>query len=173
MSEQEQFRKQIIKHTFYNIIAFAIIFSVFGILVFCLVRNITYSSVDITLKECASMYEELENNVKDVSNYFLEKGLKYSEFENTINTMRDYILARKVSNPKVIVIVRDNNFNVLNEDDLGRNYNQYLTKLEFNSKILNKIYEVGINNTYNYRAINLKYYFNRHYNVNDCKLYFI
>ncbi len=170
MSEQEQFRKQIIKHTFYNIIAFAIIFSVFGILVFCLVRNITYSSVDITLKECASMYEELENNVKDVSNYFLEKGLKYSEFENTINTMRDYILARKVSNPKVIVIVRDNNFNVLNEDDLGRNYNQYLTKLEFNSKILNKIYDVGINNTYNYRAINLKLYSDEPENVRYIQL---
>ncbi len=170
MSEQEQFRKQIIKHTFYNIIAFAIIFSVFGILVFCLVRNITYSSVDITLKECASMYQEFESNVKDFSNYFLEKGFKYSEFENSINTMRDYILARKVSNPKVIVIVRDNNFDVLNEDDLGRNYNQYLTKLEFNSKILNKIYEVGINNTYNYRAINLKLYSDKPENVRYIQL---
>ncbi len=170
MSEQEQFRKQIIKHTFYNIIAFAIIFSVFGILVFCLVRNITYSSVDITLKECASMYQEFESNVKDFSNYFLEKGFKYSEFENSINTMRDYILARKVSNPKVIVIVRDNNFDVLNEDDLGRNYNQYLAKLEFNDRLLNKIYEVGINNTYNYRAINLKLYSDEPENVRYIQL---
>lgn len=170
MSEQEQFRKQIIKHTFYNIIAFAIIFSVFGILVFCLVRNITYSSVDIALKECASMYQEFESNVKDFSNYFLEKGFKYSEFENSINTMRDYILARKVSNPKVIVIVRDKDDNVLNEDDLGRNYNQYLAKLEFNDKLLNKIYEIGINNTYNYRAINLKLYSDEPENVRYIQL---
>ena len=55
MNEQDRFKKQIVKHTLYNISAFAIIFLIFGILVFFLVRNITFSSVDLTLKECANL----------------------------------------------------------------------------------------------------------------------
>ena len=136
---------------------FAIIFSIFGILIFCLVRNITYSSVDLTLKECADIYLEADNNLQGLSNYFIQsQGSKKEEFANSINAMRDYVLSRKVTNPKVIVILRDGNSNVLNSDDLGRNYNEYLAQLDFNKKTLNKIYEICINNTYNYRAINLK-----------------
>lgn len=157
MNEQDRFKKQLLKHTLYNICAFAIIFSIFGILIFCLVRNITYSSVDLTLKECADIYLEADNNLQGLSNYFIQsQGSKKEEFANSINAMRDYVLSRKVTNPKVIVILRDGNSNVLNSDDLGRNYNEYLAQLDFNKKILNKIYEICINNTYNYRAINLK-----------------
>lgn len=157
MNEQDRFKKQLLKHTLYNICAFAIIFSIFGILIFCLVRNITYSSVDLTLKECADIYLEADNNLQGLSNYFIQsQGPKKEEFANSINAMRDYVLSRKVTNPKVIVILRDGNSNVLNSDDLGRNYNEYLAQLDFNKKTLNKIYEICINNTYNYRAINLK-----------------
>lgn len=157
MNEQDRFKKQLLKHTLYNICAFAIIFSIFGILIFCLVRNITYSSVDLTLKECADIYLEADNNLQGLSNYFIQsQGSKKEEFANSINAMRDYVLSRKVTNPKVIVILRDGDSNVLNSDDLGRNYNEYLAQLDFNKKILNKIYEICINNTYNYRAINLK-----------------
>ena len=157
MNEQDRFKKQLLKHTLYNICAFAIIFSIFGILIFCLVRNITYSSVDLTLKECADIYLEADNNLQGLSNYFIQsQGSKKEEFANSINAMRDYVLSRKVTNPKVIVILRDGDSNVLNSDDLGRNYNEYLAQLDFNKKILNRIYEICINNTYNYRAINLK-----------------
>ena len=157
MNEQDRFKKQLLKHTLYNICAFAIIFSIFGILIFCLVRNITYSSVDLTLKECADIYLEADNNLQGLSNYFIQsQGSKKEEFANSINAMRDYVLSRKVTNPKVIVILRDGNSNVLNSEDLGRNYNEYLAQLDFNEKTLNKIYEICINNTYNYRAINLK-----------------
>lgn len=157
MNEQDRFKKQLLKHTLYNICAFAIIFSIFGILIFCLVRNITYSSVDLTLKECADIYLEADNNLQGLSNYFIQtQGSKKEEFANSINAMRDYVLSRKVTNPKVIVILRDGDSNVLNSDDLGRNYNEYLAQLDFNEKTLNKIYEICINNTYNYRAINLK-----------------
>ena len=157
MNEQDRFKKQLLKHTLYNICAFEIIFSIFGILIFCLVRNITYSSVDLTLKECADIYLEADNNLQGLSNYFIQsQGSKKEEFANSINAMRDYVLSRKVTNPKVIVILRDGNSNVLNSDDLGRNYNEYLAQLDFNKKTLNKIYEICINNTYNYRAINLK-----------------
>lgn len=157
MNEQDRFKKQLLKHTLYNICAFAIIFSIFGILIFCLVRNITYSSVDLTLKECADIYLEADNNLQGLSNYFIQsQGSKKEEFANSINAMRDYVLSRKVTNPKVIVILRDGNSNVLNSEDLGRNYNEYIAQLDFNEKTLNKIYEICINNTYNYRAINLK-----------------
>lgn len=159
MNEQDRFKKQIVKHTLYNISAFAIIFLIFGILVFFLVRNITFSSVDLTLKECANLYLETENSIQGLSDYFFEtKGIQKEEFENSINGIRDYVLSRKINNPKVIVIIRDKDKNVLNEEDLGRSYNEYLTQLNFNEKLLNKIYEIRINNTYNYRSINLELY---------------
>lgn len=159
MNEQDRFKKQIVKHTLYNISAFAIIFLIFGILVFFLVRNITFSSVDLTLKECANLYLETENSIQGLSDYFFEtRGIQKEEFENSINEIRDYVLSRKINNPKVIVIIRDKDKNVLNEEDLGRSYNEYLTQLNFNEKLLNKIYEIRINNTYNYRSINLELY---------------
>ena len=159
MNEQDRFKKQIVKHTLYNISAFAIIFLIFGILVFFLVRNITFSSVDLTLKECANLYLETENSIQGLSDYFFEtRGIQKEEFENSINEIRDYVLSRKINNPKVIVIIRDKDKNVLNEKDLGRSYNEYLTQLNFNEKLLNKIYEIRINNTYNYRSINLELY---------------
>ncbi len=159
MNEQDRFKKQIVKHTLYNISAFAIIFLIFGILVFFLVRNITFSSVELTLKECANLYLETENSIQGLSDYFFEtRGIQKEEFENSINEIRDYVLSRKINNPKVIVIIRDKDKNVLNEEDLGRSYNEYLTQLNFNEKLLNKIYEIRINNTYNYRSINLELY---------------
>ena len=159
MNEQDRFKKQIVKHTLYNISAFAIIFLIFGILVFFLVRNITFSSVDLTLKECANLYLETENSIQGLSDYFFEtRGVGKEEFESSINAIRDYVLARKITNPKVIVIIRDKNKNVLNEEDLGRSYHEYLTQLNFNDKLLNKIYNIRINNTYNYRSINLELY---------------
>ena len=159
MNEQDRFKGQIIKHTLYNISAFTIIFLIFGILVFFLVRNITFSSVDLTLKECANLYLETENSIQGLSDYFFEtRGVGKEEFESSINAIRDYVLARKITNPKVIVIIRDKNKNVLNEEDLGRSYHEYLTQLNFNDKLLDKIYNIRINNTYNYRAMNLKLY---------------
>ena len=159
MSEQDRFKGQIIKHTLYNISAFTIIFLIFGILVFFLVRNITFSSVDLTLKESANLYLETENSIQGLSDYFFEtRGVGKEEFESSINAIRDYVLARKITNPKVIVIIRDKNKNVLNEEDLGRSYHEYLTQLNFNDKLLNKIYNIRINNTYNYRSINLELY---------------
>ena len=159
MSEQDRFKGQIIKHTLYNIFAFTIIFLIFGILVFFLVRNITFSSVDLTLKESANLYLETENSIQGLSDYFFEtRGVGKEEFESSINAIRDYVLARKITNPKVIVIIRDKNKNVLNEEDLGRSYHEYLTQLNFNDKLLNKIYNIRINNTYNYRSINLELY---------------
>ena len=159
MNEQDRFKGQIIKHTLYNISAFTIIFLIFGILVFFLVRNITFSSVDLTLKECANLYLETENSIQGLSDYFFRtQGVGKEEFESSINAIRDYVLARKITNPKVIVILRDKDKNVLNEEDLGRSYNEYLTQLNFNDKLLDKIYNIRINNTYNYRAMNLKLY---------------
>ncbi len=159
MSEQDRFKGQIIKHTLYNISAFTIIFLIFGILVFFLVRNITFSSVDLTLKESANLYLETENSIQGLSDYFFEtRGVGKEELESSINAIRDYVLARKITNPKVIVIIRDKNKNVLNEEDLGRSYHEYLTQLNFNDKLLNKIYNIRINNTYNYRSINLELY---------------
>ena len=45
MEEQEVLRNKLIKHIAYNIIGFALIFIIFGIFIFLLVKGVTYSSV--------------------------------------------------------------------------------------------------------------------------------
>jgi two-component system sensor histidine kinase CiaH len=157
MNEQDRFKVQLIKHMIYNIIAFSIIFLMFGFIACFMIKNLTFSSVDIELKESANTYIENQSNFNNFNNFsknwFNDDN---PNAENPMNDVKDYMLARKVSNPNIIVILRDNDNNVLNENDLGRNYNQYLANISFNQSILNKIYTIRINNKYNYRAINVK-----------------
>jgi two-component system sensor histidine kinase CiaH len=156
MSEQERFKEQLIKHMIYNIIAFSIIFLMFGFIACFMIRNITFSSVDLELKKSAEIYTENQSNFNNFNNFSKNWFMENSDMENSMNDIKDYMLARKISNPNAIVILRDNENNVLNENDLGRNYNQYLTNISFNQSILDKIYTIRINNEYNYRAINIK-----------------
>lgn len=58
-----------------------------------------------------------------------------------------------VVNPRTIYIIRDMDGHIINQNSLGRLYDDYLDLVEFDSKNLNTIYTLKVNNQYNYRGL--------------------
>lgn len=51
MEEQKELRDKLVKHVIYNIVGFTIIFVIFGIFIFFMVKNITYRNAKFALNE--------------------------------------------------------------------------------------------------------------------------
>ena len=56
MKEQDTLRKQLLIHMFYNLVAFALIFSVFGMIIAFTFKYIIYSSIDQELINTAKIF---------------------------------------------------------------------------------------------------------------------
>lgn len=153
MKEKETLKNNLVLHLFYNLIAFSLILLIFGVFVFFTVKHVIYKSADNELMENMQLFTvieseydvffELPNNSRENFNLFLEDGI--------IN-LQDYLIAQIIKNPKIIVIVRDDNKDILNENDIGK-LNGYLEELSIKDKPLNKIYDIKIAGDYNYRTI--------------------
>ncbi|MGN1298619.1 MAG: sensor histidine kinase [Candidatus Scatovivens sp.] len=155
MNEEQLLKKQLFKHMKLSIITFAIILSLFGIFIFALISKMTYYSLDSELLEAAKLFQ---NTKIEVSNSFFEmqEYKQNIDIYNIFSSIRDYTLSKRNNNPRIICIIRDENLNVLNKSDLGKNYNNYLNEIDFDKDYLNKIYKLDISHQYNYRAINIK-----------------
>lgn len=151
MGEQQNLKKQFILHIFYNMIAFSLIFIVFGIFVFFMVNNITFSSVDKQLKESKNKFSEI--NVKLETLYRIFDLGNLGIFDNGMNTFSEYNIAKMIDNPQIILILRDENGDIINQNDLGR-IGDYLAKIEFDDKSLDQVYKLKVEDKYNYRALN-------------------
>lgn len=157
MKEEAEIRSKLLKHILYNVCVFIIIFMIFGLFVFFMVKNIVYSSIDNELleaqKELTNM-EKLEINPPfnagfsrtdiEISN---ENG-KQREFRQDIN----FVIKRSI-NPNVNIIVRDLEGEVESEN-LGR-LSDYIDEFIFDSENIDKIYELRIADEYDYRCINV------------------
>ena len=153
MKEKETLKSNLVLHLFYNLIAFSLILLIFGVFIFFTVKHVIYKSADNQLIENMKLFTvieseydvffELPNNSKENFNLFLEEG---------IIDLQDYLIAQIIKNPKIILIVRDNNKDILNQNDIGK-LNGYIEELSINDKPLNKIYDLKIAGDYNYRAI--------------------
>ncbi len=155
MEEQEVLRNKLIKHIAYNIIGFALIFIIFGIFIFLLVKGVTYSSVIKDLYDSKKTLLEVDNekiNIIIDSNY-ITKSERDSWIQNSIKKYQDYMLARKILNPNVILILRDLDKKIINESEIGR-YVDYTDEIDFDENNLNKIYEVTLDEKYSYMGLN-------------------
>lgn len=150
-------KKQLVIHMVYNLIAFAIIFSIFGLIVASMFKFITYSSLDKQLLDTANVFIKDGKKMDAISEYFLEdKYANFEIFEKELRDIRDYNLARKVTNPKYTVILRNKDLKIINNDDLGRFYEEYNELVDFDSENIEKVYNLNLNNGGYYRAINVK-----------------
>lgn len=158
MEEQEELKNKLLKHVFYNIVAFTIIFAIFGIFVFFMVRNMTYKNANMSLIESKNQILQLD---EERINFILQPKI-FEEYnrndwiQNAIKRYQEEVLIKKVVNPNVIVIIRNNNKEILNSDDLQR-FSEYGAEIAFDEKNLDKIYELVLREKYSYRAINFIY----------------
>lgn len=157
MKEQDTLRKQLLIHMFYNLVAFALIFSVFGIIIAFTFKYITYSSIDQELINTAKVFIDDEKKLDSLSDYFLkDKYSNFEVFEDEFRDIRDYNLSRKVNNPKYTVIIRNKDGKVLNIEDLGLYYEENDMLISFDKANLNKVYNLDVSTDIHYRAINVK-----------------
>lgn len=159
MNDQQILKKQLINHFINNWLIFVAIFAVFGGMVIIMFNMITYSSLDNELKEASTVFFEEQNRINNISDFFAKEGIledNDKELEKSLKDIRDYNLSRKIKNPKYTVIIRDENLNVINGDDLSSMYDEYESQIDFDSNNLDKVYNMQIAGKFNYRAINLK-----------------
>ena len=169
MNEEINLKNNVIKHMAYNIIAFAIILSIFAGFMFLIIKTVTYARVD----------EELYSARDEILEWdMMNNEFYYDIFPNILNNeivldIKDRIknnvnsLAKKVSNPKVNMIIWDENGNIVIE--FGR-ISEYEDSISINKNQLDQIYQKNVTDNYHYRAINFKIDYNDD-NIDDyCQL---
>lgn len=145
MSERKLIKKQLIKNMFFTFIVFAIILMFFDAIIYNQVSISLYKSIDDELVRTAKFYEnrEVEREIKrNVAKEFTE-GNRIAFIETKIN-------------PRLICIIRSVDGDILNSDNIGRFYEDYLGYIIFDKTSTDRIYAIKIQDSYNYRGITLK-----------------
>lgn len=148
MSEVNILKKQQLKNMLYNLIAFSLIFIVFGSIIFTQIKVSIYSTLDL----------ELENSLKTMEAFVAGKDTGFGKMpdiprQSQPERRRDNsdIYPRS---PRIIPILRDAEGNVINFGSVSDSYyEQYLKYLSFDREKLDKIVPVSIKNQYYYRSI--------------------
>ncbi len=151
MKEKEELNLKLFKHIAYNICIFMSIFIVFGLLVFSMVRTNIYANVDKELYEGKRKILEFEELDVDfiLNSRIIKSQIKGLFEEEGINV---YSITKKIVNPNIIVVVRDEEGKIVNKD-IGR-LSEYVDELEFDIKNMDTIYEISIDGEYPYRGLN-------------------
>lgn len=146
MNEQKLIRKQLIKNMFYAFIVFAIILIFFDAIIYNQVYTSLYKSIDEELIRTARIYKNIEITTelkKNVHKEVDEQNKKITYIETKIS-------------PRLICIVRSVEGEILNSDNIGRFYEDYISDINFDDATTDKIYAIKIQDTYNYRGITMK-----------------
>lgn len=144
MSEQKLIHKQLIKNMLYNLIAFTILFSIFGVIIFSTVKTFLYQSSTQELTEAKQRY----SNIQDQPIFKGEKPDISIQGNFKKEEKRDIF-----PNPRIISIQRDENGQVQNTDEIGRFYENYISEIAFDKSNLDNIEEIVVNDKYYYRMI--------------------
>lgn len=148
MEEQKLLKKQFVLHIIYNMIAFSLIFIMFGFFMFLMVKNITFSSVDKQLSDAQNEFNQINSSLE--SKYSIFEFKSYGIFENIVP---EFNISKRINNPGITLILRNKNGEIQNKDELGR-ITDYAQSIYFDSNNLNNIYNLKINEKYNYRCLN-------------------
>ena len=140
MEEQRIVKRQLLKNMLYTFIAFTVIFSMFDILIYNLISTSVYTSIDDEIMIAKEQVEAVGN----------EPDSKKIEQKSTSKKIYNSL------NPRLIYIVRDENGNITNKENIGRFYEDYMTDITFDKKNINQIYLTSIDNIYFYRGINIQ-----------------
>ncbi len=153
MEEQRKLRKQFLIHIVYNMIAFALIFIAFGIFMFYMIKHITFSVADHELKEAKSEFADVQVTLESLYKIFDLGNVEF--FKNKNLDFLEYNLTKRINNPQINLILRNETGEILNANDLGK-LTDYSQEIEFDNQYLNAIYTLSLENEYNYRCLNFK-----------------
>ena len=116
-----------------------------------LLQNMMYTFVVfaiIALFFGAITYNQIRNSIfSDVENELI----RYAEME------QDVSIKDTIDDPRIIIIIRDLNGEILNADGMGRVYDRYLHDLEFDNSKIGEVYELKVRERFNFRGITYEY----------------
>lgn len=130
---------------FLYFITFTIIFTVFGMIIFNQISLLLYRSVN----------EELLNGKETVKRILLKNSLLDDKLSDSLFKSNRNIQEFRPAGmgPRIIVIIRDNLGNIINEDLINNTYEGYLAGIPFNELKLDSFFDIKLENKYNYRGI--------------------
>lgn len=144
MNEKNEIRKQLIKNMIMNFFIFTAILLVFDLIIYNEVAYSLFNSID----------KELEVSTSKMAN--LPQIEKPEERENKNFNKEFERIERKneMINPRLIRIERNEYGEIQNESELG-SISNYIDEIKFDNT-LNTVYNLQIQNEYNYRCINFE-----------------
>lgn len=165
--EEKVIKKQLRKNMIFYLIAFAIIFSVLGIIIYGQFSISLYTSADeellnmknktgiirkINSENINMPMEQNENNLKPqkrTEKNFEQEPISPPEFEN-----KQFLSGENNINPRLIYIYRNSQGELMENNSIS-NLGDF-SNIEFDKTILEEVYELSLDNKYKYRAINHK-----------------
>lgn len=138
-------RKQQLKFMFFNLLAFTLIFAIFGVIIFTAVQNTLFSKPDVEL--LAFKDKMLEHREADALPKKGEPGFRNGHEK----------LLREKFNPRIIVLSWNQAGEIVNENEIGTSlFENYLQDFQLDTANLNKINSIEINDSYHFRSILFK-----------------
>ena len=116
-----------------------------------LIKNMIYTFTVFTILVIIFdllIYKRAEQLLYKEIDTELERFANLNELDNKIIRL----------NPRIIYIIRNFNGEIINEDSIGRLYDDYIDNIEFDRTKLNTVYSIKVNSEYNYRGINIPVY---------------
>lgn len=139
MTENKLIKKQLAKNIMFNIIAFTLIFTIFAFTIFTTLKIFLYQSTNDELIKERARYESMQKTPMSI--------------RENIGIDNKGAIKSAGANLRLIHIERDTNGDIVNEDIIGKFYEDY--NIEFNKNQLDIIYSISIGG-YDYRALNFE-----------------
>lgn len=150
MKEQKIIKHEMLKNMMINLILFTLIFSTFSALILVQVSSYLYSSVDNEISQVKQQLQDIPK-ITIISESDLTPDAAEEIFVKEIQNYVD-----KISNLRVITVLRDEEGDVLTTSVNRNFFEKCLEKMNFNKNDINRIYEICINSKYYYRGTTCK-----------------
>lgn len=149
MTEEQIIKKQTIKNTLLNLMAFTIIFTILGIILYMQISSSIYRSSDEELQDLRNRQGILESlsQTEETKNEVVPKD-KIEPPQDDKNHIQNINPNNQV-NPRLVYIVRNSDGDTLKCSEQIEKYED----IDFDKNNLNKIYNIIVNKQYSYRTI--------------------
>lgn len=148
MKERRNVKIELLKNMIFNLIIFTIIFTTFSVMILIQVSKYLYTSVDNEIYQVKKQFQEMPKIVFTNSQSTNEE-VEFAD-DMLIEVVQAYV--EKVSNPRVITILRNDDGDILASSLNAKIFLKYLQKINFTTNNLNKTYEMCVNSKYYYRG---------------------
>lgn len=138
MSEEKQVKKQLLKNMILNLITFTILFYLLGLVIYTQFKQNLYTSADNALTNFIMRRKDFN-------------AISPSDVNASDGVNKNHPDAPKEDSPRLIIINRDENGNIIENDNL----NKIFSGITFDINNLNSIYDISVD-SYSYRGINYK-----------------